>query len=121
MREQINILIVDDNPAVRVMMRSYLQEMADEIRECEDGADAFQAYYRFRPDWVLMDWEMKKLDGLKATREITLAFPDAKVIMFTQYDDPELRAAANEAGAFAFVSKDDLATLLEILRPPVLA
>jgi two-component system, NarL family, response regulator LiaR len=117
MTGKINILIVDDNPAVRMMMRFYLQDMAGEIRECEDGADAFAAYADFRPDWVLMDWEMRRVDGLTATRAITHGFPNAKIVMVTQYDDAELRAAASEAGAFGFIPKDDIASLLAMLRP----
>lgn len=116
MMSKLNILIVDDNPAVRTMTRFYLQDMANEIRECEDGADAFMAYADFQPDWVLMDWQMKRVDGLAATREIKIGFPNAKVVMFTQFDDDELRAAANEAGVCGFVSKDDLAALRSLLN-----
>ncbi len=115
MSSKFNILIVDDNPDMRTMVRFYLQDIANEIRECEDGVDAFAAYNDFRPDCVLMDWQMKHLDGLSAAREIILGFPDAKVVMFTQFDDDELRAAANEAGVCGFVSKDDLSSLLSLL------
>lgn len=119
MEPNTRILIVDDNPAIRAIVRGYLAEIASEMQECQDGADALAAYETFRPDWVLMDWEMKNVDGLAATREITTAYPDAQIVMFTQYDDAELRAAAAEAGACAFVVKDDLATLLELLQPGV--
>lgn len=115
MNSKINILIIDDNPAMRTMTRFYLQNIADEIRECEDGIDAFMAYADFRPDYVLMDWQMKHLNGLAAAREIILGFPEAKVVMFTQFDDDELRAAAYEAGVCGFVSKDDLSSLLLLL------
>ncbi|MGB7209073.1 MAG: response regulator transcription factor [Pyrinomonadaceae bacterium] len=115
MISKINILIVDDNPAVRKMTRFYLQDMANEIRECEDGADAFMAYADFRPDWVLMDWQMKRMDGLTAARKIISGYPNAKIVMFTQYNDAELRAAADEAGIYGFVSKDDLMELRKLL------
>lgn len=116
MISKINILIVDDNPAVRTMTRFYLQDIANEIRECEDGADAFIAYSDFQPDWVLMDWQMTRMDGLSATRQIKFGFPDAKIVMVTNYDDAELRTAANEAGVCGFVSKDDLMSLRELLE-----
>lgn len=115
MMSKKNILIVDDNPAARLMTRIYLEDIANEIRECEDGIDAFLAYADFLPDWVLMDWEMKQLDGLSAAREIILGFPEAKIIMFTNFDDDDLRAAANEAGVCGFVSKDDLSSLRLLL------
>ncbi|NOT49186.1 MAG: response regulator transcription factor [Acidobacteria bacterium] len=116
MLSKLNILIVDDNPAVRTMTRFYLQDIANEIRECEDGADAFTAYAEFQPDWVLMDWQMKRLDGLAATREIKLGFPNAKIVMVTQHNDAELRTAADEAGVCGFISKDDLMSLRELLE-----
>jgi CheY-like chemotaxis protein len=116
MISKINILIVDDNAQVREMTRFYLQDLANEIRECEDGSEALGAYAEFLPDWVLMDWQMKRMDGLAATREIIFGFPNAKIVMFTQYDDAELRAAANEAGVCGFVSKDDLASLRSLLN-----
>lgn len=116
MMSKLNILIVDDNPAVRTMTRFYLQDIANEIRECEDGADAFKAYAEFQPDWVLMDWQMKRVDGLAATREIKFGFPNAKIVMVTQYNDDELRTAADEAGVCGFVSKDDLMSLRNLLE-----
>lgn len=116
MISKLNILIVDDNPAVRKMTRVYLQDIANEIRECDDGSEALRAYANFQPDWVLMDWQMKRMDGLTATREIKFGFPDARIVMVTQFDDAELRAAANEAGVSGFVSKDDLMSLRKLLE-----
>ena len=111
----MKILIVDDNFLMRGMTRNFLQDLADEIRECEDGSEALSAFEKFLPDLVLMDWEMKKMDGIAATKEIMQAFPKAKVLMFTQYDDAELRIAAVEAGVCGFILKDDLQSLRLIL------
>jgi CheY-like chemotaxis protein len=116
MISKINILIVDDNPAIRELLRVYLQDLVNEFHECEDGSEALGAYAEFLPDWVLMDWQMKRMDGLTAAREIKFGFPNAKIVMVTQHDDTELRAAANEAGVCGFVSKDDLMSLRELLE-----
>jgi DNA-binding NarL/FixJ family response regulator len=65
-----------------------------------------------------MDWEMKLGGGLAATRQILVNFPEARILLVTQHDDPELSAAAYEAGAKGLVLKDDLPTLRLLLLPP---
>lgn len=96
------------------MTKLYLGESA-EICECDDGIDALGCYKQFLPDWVLMDWEMKQMDGLAATKLIIGDFPDAKILLVTQFNDLELRAAAAEAGARGFVLKDELSALREMI------
>ena len=112
----MKILIVDDNAGMREMMRSFLPESFDDICECEDGFDALDYYRAFLPDWVLMDWEMKRMDGLAATRSIINSFPKARILMVTQYCDKELRRAANEAGVCGFFPKDNLLDLREYFK-----
>ena len=114
----MKVLIVDDSSQMRRMMRQFLPADADEICECEDGVDALASYERFLPDWVLMDWEMKQMNGLKATKRIIGKYPNAKILIVTQHDEPELREAASEAGACGFVLKEDLAELRRILLAP---
>ena len=115
----MKVLIVDDSSPMREMMRRYLPTDAGEICECEDGIDALDCYEKFLPDWVLMDWEMKRMNGLKATRCIVGKFPQAKILLVTQYNDNELREAASEAGACGFVLKEDLTELRRLLAAPV--
>lgn len=112
----MKVLIVDDNEQARQMIKQYLRELSDEFRECEDGAEAVAAYAEFQPDWVLMDWEMKQVGGLVATRSIIADFPDAHILMVTNYDEKDLRQAAEEAGARGFVLKDDLLMLQSFLQ-----
>lgn len=114
--EKMKILIVDDNAGMRGMMRSFLLDSFDEICECDDGFDALDCYRTFLPDWVLMDWEMKRMDGLTATRGIINSFPQARVLMVTQYCDQELRRAASEAGVRGFFPKDNLLDLRDFFK-----
>ena len=79
-----------------------------------NGADALGCYEANRPDWVLMDWEMRT-DGLTATRRIVKAHPEARILIVTQHGE-ELRDAAIEAGARGFVLKDDLLALGSFLQ-----
>jgi len=112
----MNILIVEDSNEMRRMMRDAIADLADQIYECSDGAEAVLAYGQRRPDWVLMDIKMPKLDGISATRNIRASFPGARVIVVTNYDDSGLREAARNAGASAYVLKEDLLTVRELLR-----
>ncbi|PYI85292.1 MAG: hypothetical protein DME26_11370 [Verrucomicrobia bacterium] len=64
-----------------------------------------------------MDITMKGMDGLQATRQIKLQSPDARVLVLTQHDSPKIRRAALEAGASAFVSKDNLSEIVAHLNP----
>ena len=109
-----SFLIVDDNPKMRLLIRSIVRKVSDDILECSDGLEALPAYIAHRPEWVLMDVEMPGMDGLRATRAITEQFPDARIVIVTQHTDAATREAAKAAGATGFVSKDNLSELLAI-------
>ena len=98
------------------MIKKYLRGLFDDFRECGDGFDALAFYEETLPDWVLMDWEMKRMNGLEATRNIIEKYPQAKILMVTNYDKKDLRRAALDAGAKGFVTKDDLPALRPFLN-----
>lgn len=114
----MSILIVDNSPRMRRTIRSLLAGPAHEIFECEDGSQALAAYQTHRPDWVLMDIGLKEVDGIVVTGKLKAAFPEAKVVIVTDYDDAGLRRAARLAGACAYVLKEDLFQLRVIINPP---
>jgi CheY-like chemotaxis protein len=109
------ILIVDDSEPVRRTIKSVLRKVAGEFRECSDGDEAVDAYALFRPDWVVMDIKMERVDGIAATRRIVAGFPDANIAIVTNYDEPGLERAAREAGARACLLKEDLRSLRRII------
>jgi CheY-like chemotaxis protein len=111
----MKMLIVEDNPAVRRLLRSLLADLAETVYECADGVEAVALYAAHQPDWVLMDLQLQTLDGLSATRQIRARFPDARVVLVTQYDSPALRMAATQTGVVAYVTKDDLLKLRGLL------
>ena len=84
--------------------------------ECQDGQEAVELFPRLRPDLVLMDIAMKGLDGLSATAQIKARFPAARIIMLTEFDDPDLREAAQRAGVCGYVLKEHLSQLLDLLE-----
>jgi len=114
----MKLLIVDDNAAVRRLIRSIVLRLADDIYECGDGAEALSAYVAQRPDVVLMDIRMSEVDGIQATKQITAVDPTAKILMVTDYDDRELRQASMRAGACGYVLKDNLLDLVRLLDQP---
>jgi CheY-like chemotaxis protein len=114
-RKKMRLLIVEDNHQMRRLIRSVVGNLADCVVECSDGAEALQAYRAHQPDWVLMDIEMRRLDGLSATRQIKAAFPEARIVIVTEYDDPAWRNEARRAGACAYVLKETLYELRRIL------
>ncbi len=104
-------MLVDDHPGFRELVKAILRSPGTEFVECDDGLEAVREHVRSRPDLVLMDIAMKGLDGLNATVQIKIACPDARVFILTQYDDADLRSAAQEAGAAGYLLKDDLSQL----------
>ena len=110
------VLIVDDNQPMRELLKVTLAGVAEVVGECADGAEALAQYERVRPDWVVMDIEMKDVDGIAATRRIIAAYPQARIVVVTNYDDDDLRRAARGAGALRYVVKESLMELLDILH-----
>ena len=112
----MKILIVDDSASFRAFARGLLAAVTGDVEECEDGADATAVYARCRPDIVLMDIGMKRVDGLAATRAIVGQDPSARIVIVSSYDDDAFRRAAREAGACGYALKDDLSTLTLLIR-----
>jgi two-component system chemotaxis response regulator CheY len=112
------ILIADDSAPMRRTIRTMLAESGQKFLECSSGEEAVELYSRYHPDWVLMDIRMKPMDGITATRKLKAADPSARVIIVTNYDDPFVRREAMDAGAVAFVRKDDLSILKTVLKEP---
>jgi CheY-like chemotaxis protein len=114
----MKVLIVDDNPIMRRLIKRLVLSPEDDCFECADGADALSAYEQHHldeSDWVLMDVEMGRMDGLSATRELHAAHPEARVIIVTKHKDENMRAAALNHGAFGFVPKENLLELRSLL------
>ena len=114
----MKILIVEDNQKMRSFIKKIIEKNFETIKaiyECEDGEEAVVLYNKYHPDWVLMDIQLKKMDGLTATKLIRISDPAAKIIIVTQYDDPEYRKIAEDAGVIAYVLKDVLYDFIQII------
>lgn len=122
----IRVLVVDDQPVVRVGFSAILaaQEGIEVVGDAADGARAVDAAARLAPDVVLMDVRMPVLDGIEATRRITGGGPAAegaagppRVLVLTTFDLDEYVFAGLRAGASGFLLKDCTpAALVEAVR-----
>jgi DNA-binding NarL/FixJ family response regulator len=115
----MTVLIVDDHAQLRRIIRSVIADLAMEIRETGTAEEALTLCADSPPDWVLMDIQLPGLDGLAAARVIIATWPAVRVCIVTNYDDLALRATASDAGAAAYVVKENLLVLREILAGPI--
>ncbi|WP_295693443.1 response regulator transcription factor [Lapillicoccus sp.] len=103
------VVVVDDQPLVRGGITQILNRSTDieVVGEASDGRQAIDVVRRLRPDVVMMDLRMPRLDGVAATAAITgdPAVP-VRVLVLTTFDDDELVIAAIRAGASGFLLKD---------------
>jgi CheY-like chemotaxis protein len=122
------LLVVEPSVQMRRLIRMLLGNRIAQIVECADGSEALAAYANCRPDWMLIDINVKSVDpstataadiksadAISITRQINQLFPDAYVTMLADYDDPDVREAAFLAGAAEYVLKDDLSSLPVLL------
>jgi DNA-binding NarL/FixJ family response regulator len=104
----IRVLVADDQATVRDGLVTLLDltEGVTVVGAAADGAEAVSLAGSLRPDVVLMDLRMPRLDGVGATAQIMAAFPDTAVLVLTTYADDESLAGALRAGARGYLTKD---------------
>jgi DNA-binding NarL/FixJ family response regulator len=104
----IRVLVVDDQDLVRAGFVKLLETESDlkVVAEAGDGLEGVEAAARTRPDVVLMDIRMPKLDGIEATRRMTRLAQPPRVLVLTTYDLDEYVFEALKAGASGFLLKD---------------
>ena len=108
MTVNIRLLICDDHPVVRLGLRGMLESQSDfeVVAEAADGEEAVTLARQHRPDVILMDLRMPKMDGVEATRQIRSESSDARVLILTTYETDADVLRVVEAGALGFLLKD---------------
>ncbi|OCA80918.1 response regulator transcription factor [Pseudobacillus wudalianchiensis] len=110
----IRVLLVDDHEMVRIGVSAYLMAQPDiQVEaEAEDGEKAVSAALELKPDIILMDLVMPKMDGIEATKRIVEKWPEAKIIIVTSFLDDEKVYPALEAGAVSYILKTSKASAI---------
>jgi DNA-binding NarL/FixJ family response regulator len=114
----VRILIVDDHEAVRSGLRTLLSSCEWIVSgEASDGLEAVEMTRSIRPDLVLMDVSMPRMDGIAATRIIRQEMPEAEVIIISQNDPNVVARQARDVNAHGYVAKCELGqSLLPMIR-----
>jgi len=107
--ESIGVLIVDDQPDVRRALSGLLKLLPGcfLVGEADNGVEALALASQIKPDIILMDVNMPRMDGLEATNHLRQLLPDTKILILTQHDSPQAVAAAKGAGACGYLVKSD--------------
>ena len=117
--KRITILLAEDHMFVREGLRKMLElEPGFEvIGEAQDGRQAVELARKIRPDVILVDTAMPRLNGLEATRQLLKAIPGAKVLMLSAYNDDAYIKEATDAGAVGYLVKQSSAlSVCEAIR-----
>jgi DNA-binding NarL/FixJ family response regulator len=112
-RDRIKVFVVDDHAVVRRGLQAFFESEPglEVVGAADGGTQALDALERLdaqgrRPDVIVMDLQMRPLNGIESTRLIRARYDDVAVVVLTSYADDELVHGALEAGASGYVLKD---------------
>jgi DNA-binding NarL/FixJ family response regulator len=110
-KKQVTILLVDDHPLVCKALRNELEKEIGfkVVAEAGDGYEAVKLVSELKPDLVVMDIGLPKLNGIEATQQIKALSPGTLVLVLTVYDDVEHVLSILESGADGYLTKNILA------------
>jgi DNA-binding NarL/FixJ family response regulator len=102
------ILVVDDVPQVRKLVRAYLEEETD-FRVCGEAIDGFDAIDKapnLKPDLIILDASMPRMNGIEAAPKLKKLLPETRIILFTFHEGMMRGFDPGEMGVEAIVTKD---------------
>jgi NarL family two-component system response regulator LiaR len=107
-KRRIRVLIADDHPLVRDGVRSLLKTQPDMelVGEAANGVEAVELARELRPDIILLDMVMPKMDGLQALAQIKKDNPEARILVVTSFADDEKVFPAIKGGALGYILKE---------------
>jgi DNA-binding NarL/FixJ family response regulator len=114
-KKKTRIMLADDHQLVRAGFRALLKQIpaVEVVAEASDGRQALDLFKKHRPDVILIDIAMPKLNGLEAISRITREFPNAMVIVLSMHANHEYVVQAVQSGARGYLIKDDAVSELK--------
>jgi two-component system chemotaxis response regulator CheY len=122
-KEMTSVMIVDDTELIRMVIRDVLVKCGYEVvAEAADGEEAIQTYRQIKPELVLMDITMPKMNGEEALKELLVTDPKAKVIMCSSLGQQAIVTESMKIGAMGFIVKpfklDDIIGIMRKIAEP---
>jgi len=109
------VLVVDDHPGVRDRVVAALSASCEIVGTAEDGPSALRAFESLHPTVIVLDFSMPGMDGIAVTKRIRERDSAVRIVLYSSYEDPDLKTAAISAGANAYLTKSRLADLVKTL------
>ena len=116
--EKKKIIIIDDDELITMSLKMILQadDEFEVVAEGHDGSEALPLYEEMKPDIILMDIRMPKMNGLEAAKEVLAKYKDAVILLLTTFSDEEYIVQALKTGVRGYLLKQDYKALPESLR-----
>lgn len=113
----MRIILIDDDPLVRESLKQILENKDMKVLATgSNGQEAIELYELHRPDILLMDIRMEKMNGLKATEVIMSNHPQAKILLITTFQDDEYIHKAIELGCSGYILKENISGIIPAIE-----
>lgn len=112
----LRFLVVDENKDFRTYLRDMITDNNDQYLELTDPLKLNSFYKKYIPDYVVLDLQMKQVNGFKSAKALIDEFPGAKVIILSGFYDERLRLKVEEIAGTIFISKENLYEFYKIIN-----
>jgi DNA-binding NarL/FixJ family response regulator len=111
----LKFLFVYENKLFMSFLKKLIDNNKDECIELSDSSNIYLIYRNHRPDWVLIDLQLKNNNGFKVAEILKSEFPEAKIALLSDFGDERLKVKSDEIGA-VFIPKEQIINFYEIIK-----